>query len=1175
MVIEDRLLMAIQDATPIPATLSSNSKAFEHPFAVADIGHTLQENSQKSVEDASICLTSTRNTTQHCHGEYLNIGSTSSDEASHSDASDRLFVESDLELTDEEIDVGSIHGEHSEVDLSDGEDVPELVLPEGSDDIPLEHEFLLDAFEVYETCRIHYRLLMLSPFCIEDFIRALRTSEQSRLLAEIHMAFLKFVLRDDDKEQISLASQELNPSFSLLTALIEPMTYAEVLRQYVDSDTIRFPRNVLDILNYTNYPFCSAKERLIVLRFLCNRFFDSGIFRHSSRQELKYKRDDYCRQCFLARAAVRTAIYECSFCEAVYHSTCLEEIDGHLPSDPANWDCSVCETHKTTTGVSVSTLLPDQTNLRLEPLGEDRHSRVYWFAGRRIFVVNPRDQSVTYYSTLPQLFPLIRLIGDGQYERRLHKRLIEEFDRLVVEMRTTMDLTIARHRDVLQLKPDITNDIYLLLDNAIRMAQIYRSCNEDQPVKGSIPLVTEFRNACGIDDDGHLFDSFWIGGIAEEEIAGIASRSPQMEDTIRRRANGFRLGLIEHHFRNYVNQYSCNDYAKSPLLRNKERDRRKYLSGRFAIEDEFEWICPKGRDQFGPPFQTLKSLQWTLDELRKKIPRPLFHRLWGDYVDKFRTELDAANTIDKLKHMLLKMECAIRKPVFSNAWWNTLGHTTLCRYSVEDKDAKKREDSGRHRGAVKIQSSEEDVAVVSVKFRNGIQPKHVLWRVKGEEYRQHGKGQLGGWLWRSRCWRRTFVSGLPKVPCGITASLDPSDFKRNSPERRAYRLNQIVDKIVNQRIAGECSEDKPPKLRDEEAAFPAERLGMEIPFPLQEPFSYKSHTCGKTSILNLKPPILRRLARQGGLSNIFLHGFSRTAKPNPLFWNIPAPRPTFDNCWRYLTYNAKSLHAVALQMRIMIACIRWKDLQQETDESRHTIRGPDGVEQRTLIGHIEHPPDGYYEQYKVRIYKITDQHDARIDEGDDSEDYVEGRSRGVGKKAKRSSRVSSTYLTPKIAQTYDVWMDGVDLTLWEISNYWQGFSRGVGPQLPLNKPSPPVRKFQQVVAPPAQVVEQWSSVGATPKRVKLHIPPNAPAISASPSIFARPVNGTPLSGSQSLYSRPPENYAPNRQVLSQPPYVNQNVVTQLPTGFMSPVGRLGTAATGISIYRLIPNSRRI
>lgn len=50
----------------------------------------------------------------------------------------------------------------------------------------------------------------------------------TRLIAEIHIGFLRLLLRDDEDEQITLTAQDTNNSFNIMMQLLEPMTYAEV-----------------------------------------------------------------------------------------------------------------------------------------------------------------------------------------------------------------------------------------------------------------------------------------------------------------------------------------------------------------------------------------------------------------------------------------------------------------------------------------------------------------------------------------------------------------------------------------------------------------------------------------------------------------------------------------------------------------------------------------------------------------------------------------------------------------------------------------------------------------------------------------------------------------------------------------------------------------------------------
>lgn len=69
----------------------------------------------------------------------------------------------------------------------------------------------------------------MSPFLFEDFCAALTSEEQSLLLAEIHIAFLKLALKNDEEEQVTLSVQDTNSSFNIIAHLVEPMTYAEVI----------------------------------------------------------------------------------------------------------------------------------------------------------------------------------------------------------------------------------------------------------------------------------------------------------------------------------------------------------------------------------------------------------------------------------------------------------------------------------------------------------------------------------------------------------------------------------------------------------------------------------------------------------------------------------------------------------------------------------------------------------------------------------------------------------------------------------------------------------------------------------------------------------------------------------------------------------------------------------
>lgn len=82
---------------------------------------------------------------------------------------------------------------------------------------------------MHEILRCFYRLIQLSPFLFEDFCSALRSVNQSNLLAEIHIALIRLLLRDDEEEQTIFVTPDTNASFNALIQFLEPMTYAEVI----------------------------------------------------------------------------------------------------------------------------------------------------------------------------------------------------------------------------------------------------------------------------------------------------------------------------------------------------------------------------------------------------------------------------------------------------------------------------------------------------------------------------------------------------------------------------------------------------------------------------------------------------------------------------------------------------------------------------------------------------------------------------------------------------------------------------------------------------------------------------------------------------------------------------------------------------------------------------------
>lgn len=86
----------------------------------------------------------------------------------------------------------------------------------------------------------YYRVIQLTPFIFEDFCAAMRSEVQTKLVADIHIALLKCLLRDDDEEHTIYHVIETSVSFQMLLQLLEPVTYAEVCLYFCGINVIQF-----------------------------------------------------------------------------------------------------------------------------------------------------------------------------------------------------------------------------------------------------------------------------------------------------------------------------------------------------------------------------------------------------------------------------------------------------------------------------------------------------------------------------------------------------------------------------------------------------------------------------------------------------------------------------------------------------------------------------------------------------------------------------------------------------------------------------------------------------------------------------------------------------------------------------------------------------------------------
>lgn len=166
-------------------------------------------------------------------------------------------------------------------------ELPPLNLPKSSEDLLVPKEHLMAVLSIYEVLRHFRNLVRLSPFRLEDFCAAIMCEDQSSLLAEIHIMLLKALLREEDSQQTHFGPLDQKDSVNISLFLIDYVTYAEVLRAYVESDK-SFDQKVLEILTNGDYPFLNLEDRISVLQFLTDQFLTTNPVREDLLSEGMY-----------------------------------------------------------------------------------------------------------------------------------------------------------------------------------------------------------------------------------------------------------------------------------------------------------------------------------------------------------------------------------------------------------------------------------------------------------------------------------------------------------------------------------------------------------------------------------------------------------------------------------------------------------------------------------------------------------------------------------------------------------------------------------------------------------------------------------------------------------------------------------------------------------------------
>jgi len=233
-----------------------------------------------------------------------------SNETAESDSNDsESVVDSSQSFSDDDADIDvrqqpySLTRRHSYPDVDVEENaVEKLVLPPSCDDLMIDTELSLLATGVYEGLRCFLKPLRLSPFRFEDFCAAVSSSEDSKLLDEIHICLLRVLFRADEVSGTVFAAYEAKDSVAITMwcGMFDSLSWYEIIRQYLASFSHLAELNsvVMTLGHCSHYFELTVHDRLTVLQTLVDLFLQTESardFMATFGSEILH--EDQCRYC--------------------------------------------------------------------------------------------------------------------------------------------------------------------------------------------------------------------------------------------------------------------------------------------------------------------------------------------------------------------------------------------------------------------------------------------------------------------------------------------------------------------------------------------------------------------------------------------------------------------------------------------------------------------------------------------------------------------------------------------------------------------------------------------------------------------------------------------------------------------------------------------------------------
>ena len=213
--------------------------------------------------------------------------------------SDSLSLCDTLDEDDESQDVNeyAVHRDPIVPEYFEASDLPLLVLPRSSNDLLIEDEIIMPLLGIYEILKRFHRHLRLSHFRFEDLCAAIKSSNQSPLLAEIYICLTKALLRADDNNNFVYGPHDVKDSINIFFYSMDYMSWYDILRCYIESSCPKECEDILGLLNKSTFLANSLSERVSLMQCLADLFLKTDLVREELCRESCFQHEDQCRLC--------------------------------------------------------------------------------------------------------------------------------------------------------------------------------------------------------------------------------------------------------------------------------------------------------------------------------------------------------------------------------------------------------------------------------------------------------------------------------------------------------------------------------------------------------------------------------------------------------------------------------------------------------------------------------------------------------------------------------------------------------------------------------------------------------------------------------------------------------------------------------------------------------------